>query len=130
MSFPFRPVSRGRCERVDRGLLNPGGSGGPWRGRHQSADDPEDREDDSEPEQGGVALAERHHAERDERGDVNHREENPEERHGTSFRTGPSDVASSRSVLRAWWRAAAEKASPRWDESAGRASGAIEFLDG
>src|SRR4051812_31375373 len=59
------------------------------RGAHEGADDPEQREDDAEAEQGVVALAQRRHAEHDEQREIQDAEQNPEEsRHMSSLRLG------------------------------------------
>src|SRR6188472_3265807 len=65
------------------------------RRAHEGTDDPEDREEDPEPEQRGVALAERRHAEHDERGDVDEGAHDPDKRRHDciSLRLLPIDAA-------------------------------------
>ena len=82
---PGKSLVRGRDSnpRLVFWLLEPGsvlGAGHRRRGCHEGADDPQEREEDSEPEQGGVSLAQRRHAEHDERGQVKDAEQYPEER--------------------------------------------------
>src|SRR4051812_37290371 len=76
-------LNRGASSQSDEALCRAGGA---RSGRNERADDPEEREEDPDPEEGGVALPKRRHAEEEPGRQVQHTEKNPEERHVSPFR--------------------------------------------